>query len=586
MEARGMDLTKPSPTPDLPTSNPPQTPGNSDATMADPDTNPTAAQFGSDISLQHPPSKRKRHAVSSQPIFNQDQESGEDKLKTLLEHQTKLMHTLYNGIWTSNAEVVNKQDAKINKLTNSVQQNSTILDYLLEALDIQSVKSKDMDIDREERHQGDSDTTGTTNAKNKPDGNHTDADDPGDSTQETPFSYASKKKGSPCSGAVKHRPQQELKNKETIRQWFNEVMEGKDLYKNEVFDEEAKKFAEKFKLDLLARPCTVDNFRYWIAGVPKSAWNKGASYVLIDIPVKKRLITKPNIKARDALREAFFVQLKMLHGIWLEKQKMLEDKNLPHAVFAKRWQRKNTLFQQRRNVILVVPALEPYLEDFDELGVVKMSSNKEEPDMDEASMCYNIKEPCWRSQQLKNWVRLLDYCHLEGPSSFEGPQFGFTRGAAPRLCMDNNDKSSKSRYVVGLPAHFYNAEWLEKQEPGWAKGGTGFVNELVHPCAPRKLVFPADLARTLEQGKSTGKFIMLKKALDVAGGGFPPAILSSKADAHISEPSDVLKILFQYVAADGPTLGHINFFLLLRVAEAAEKYEMYQAIAAMRPEFR
>ncbi|KAJ3870710.1 hypothetical protein F5051DRAFT_434431, partial [Lentinula edodes] len=460
------------PTPDLPTSNPPKR----QATQM--------LRWLILIPIQQPHNLevtyhyRKRHAVSSQPIFNQDQESGKDKL----------MHTLYNGIRTSNAEVVNKQDVKINKLTNSVQQNSTILDYLLEALDIQSVKSKDkqrqqdMDIDREERHQGDSDTTGTMNAKNKPDGNHTDADDPGDSTQETPFSYASKKKGSPCSGAVKHRPQQELKNKETIRQWFNEVMEGKDLYKNEVSNEEAKKFAEKFKLDLLVRPCTVDNFRYWIAGVPKSAWNKGASYVLIDIPVKKRLITKPDIKARDALREAFFVQLKMLHGIWLEKQKMLEDKNLPHAVFAKRWQRKNTLLinvdmRPLQSCSNKKELLEPYLEDFDELGVVKMSSNKEEPDMD------------------SKYVLQHQGAMLAKPTAQElGPQFGFTRGAAPRLCMDNNDKSSKSRYVVGLPAHFYNAEWLEKQEPGWAKGGTGFVNELVHPCAPRKLVFPADLA--------------------------------------------------------------------------------------------
>lgn len=50
------------PTPDPPTPNPstsnppisspPQPPGNSDATMADPDATPTAAQFGSDVSLQ------------------------------------------------------------------------------------------------------------------------------------------------------------------------------------------------------------------------------------------------------------------------------------------------------------------------------------------------------------------------------------------------------------------------------------------------------------------------------------------------------------------------------------------------------
>ncbi|KAJ3896968.1 hypothetical protein F5879DRAFT_996888, partial [Lentinula edodes] len=298
------------------------------------------------------------------------------------------MNQLYDGIRTSNAEVVNKQDAKIDKLTDSVQNNSTVLDRVLEALDIQSVKNKgkqrqeEMDIGEEVRRQGDSGAA--TNAKNKSDGNHVDADDSGDSTQETPFSYATKKKASPRSGAVKHRPQQELKNKETIRQWFNEVMEGKDLYKNEVSDEEAKQFAEKFKTDPLARPCTVDNFRYWIAGVPKSAWNKGASYVFVDILVKKRLITIPNIKDRDTLREAFFIRLKTLRGIWLEKQKMAEDKKLPHAIFAKRWQRKNTLFQRRRNVILAVPALEPYLEDFDELGVAGMSSDEEEPDMDEA----------------------------------------------------------------------------------------------------------------------------------------------------------------------------------------------------------
>ncbi|KAH7868483.1 uncharacterized protein C8R40DRAFT_1177745 [Lentinula edodes] len=413
-----------------------------------------------------------------------------------------MMNQLYNGIRTSNAEVVNKQDVKIDKLTNSVQHNSTILDHVLEALDIQSVKNKgkqrqeEMDIDEEARRQGDSGTA--TNAENKSDGNHVDAEDSGDLTQETPFSYTTKKKASPHSGAVKHRPQQELKNKETIRQWFNEVMEGKDLYKNKVSDEEAKQFAEKFKTDPLARLCTVDNFRYWIAGVPKSAWNKGASYVFMDILVKKKLITIPNIKACNTLREAFFIRLKTLRGIWLEKQKMAEDKKLPHAIFAKRWQRKSTLFQQRRNVILAVPALEPYLKDFDELGVAGMSSNKEQPDMDEASMCYNIKEPCWQSQQLKNWVRLLDYCHLEGRISLEGPQFGFTRGAAPRFRVDNNDKSLKSRYVVGLPANFYDAEWLEKQEPGWAKGGTGFVNEMVRPSAPKKLVFPADLASSRE----------------------------------------------------------------------------------------
>ncbi|KAJ3778211.1 hypothetical protein FB446DRAFT_632529 [Lentinula raphanica] len=274
-------------------------------------------------------------------------------------------------------------------------------------------------------------------------------------------------------------------------------MEDRDLYNNEVSQQEADNFAKEFRKNPLARPCTVDNFRYWIAGVPKSAWNKGASYVFVELLEKKRLIDKPDMESRDAIREAFFTRLKTLRGTWLERQKLEGDTNESHALSTKRWQRKYTLFHRRRDVILTIPELKKYLHDFDQLGVAGMSSDEEDSDMEEASMRYRIKEPSWRSQSITKWLRLLDYVHLESRCSvdIEGTQFGFTRGAAPRLRVANNDKTSKSRYVAGLPSNFYDGEWLEKKEPGWVKGGEGFVNQIIRPRQAMKLEFPPDLAK-------------------------------------------------------------------------------------------
>ncbi|KAJ3818269.1 hypothetical protein F5880DRAFT_1491656 [Lentinula raphanica] len=287
-------------------------------------------------------------------------------------------------------------------------------------------------------------------------------------------------------------------------------MEHRDLFQNEVSQDEAEAFAKKFAKDPLARPCTVQDFRYWIAGVPKSAWNKGASFVFVEVLVLKKLIPEPDLATRDRIREAFFVRLKTLRGLWMETQKMEENDKEPATVSMKRRQRKYNvgfltssiasllnLFHRRRDVLLTIPELKEYIRDFDLLGVGGMSSDEEDSEMEEASMRYKVKEPYWRGQHLTKWLRLLDYVHLESRCSVDskGNHFGFTRGAAPRLRVADNDRSSKSKYVTGLPSNFYDAEWLEKQEPGWAKGGSGFVNEIIRPRSPKKLVFPPDLAK-------------------------------------------------------------------------------------------
>ncbi|KAJ3762782.1 hypothetical protein EV360DRAFT_6714, partial [Lentinula raphanica] len=223
----------------------------------------------------------------------------------------------------------------------------------------------------------------------------------------------------------------------------------------------------------LARPCTIQQFRYWVAGPPKSAWNKGASYVFVDLLENKKFISNPDHESRDRIREAFFVWLKTIHGIWLEKQKMEEgdDQKEPQPLLSKRRQRKYNLqlFHRRREVLLLIPELERYLEDFDQLGVGGMSSDEEDSEMEEGTLRYKVKEPYWRGHLLTKWLRLLDCVHLEGRCSVDsaGNLFGFTRGAPPRLRVATNDRTSKGAYVTRLPVNFYDAEWLEKQEPGW-----------------------------------------------------------------------------------------------------------------------
>ncbi|KAJ3964550.1 hypothetical protein EV361DRAFT_763462, partial [Lentinula raphanica] len=223
----------------------------------------------------------------------------------------------------------------------------------------------------------------------------------------------------------------------------------------------------------LARPCgaTPQDFRYWIAGGPRSEWNKAVSYVFVEILQQKKLIAQVDTETRDALREAFLVRLKTLHKYWLQNQSMQEDDVRDPKQTIKRWQRKNTvrthLFQQRREVLLALRQLARYVEVFDNLGVAGMSSDDEDPGMMKPRIRYIIQEPRWRSAEVKNWVRLLDYIHLEGRCSNEGGVFGFTRGAPPRLRVDKNDKTSNRRYITGLPSNFYDAQWLEEQEPGW-----------------------------------------------------------------------------------------------------------------------
>ncbi|KAJ3738665.1 hypothetical protein DFH05DRAFT_1531131 [Lentinula detonsa] len=456
------------------------------------------------VSPMAPPSKRRRGGRFLQDQPGQSSDQGNDHTNNeSLGNQELLMRNLSDAIYSSHAEMMRKQDDKIDKLTQRIESSSDVLCRVVEALDLRN-KGRPL------RGNMDSDEGVSSLGLQQESEQRRNSNVAGSRSHEerniSPFDYASRTTGS-RSGAVKHRSPQELRDKacgynfdlkELMRYWWNDIMQGRNLAENEVSREEAENFAKLYKANPLARPCTVDDFRYWLAGGPKSEWNQAASYVFIEILEQKRLITTPDASMHDALREAFHVRLKSLHKTWLAKLKMEVDADEPHTGKPKTWQRKYT---RRRDVVIAIPALNPYLEDFDQLGTGGMSSDEEDPGMSKPSMAYNIREPKWRSEEVKRWLRLLDYVHLESRCSTEGFQFRFSRGAPPRLRVDNNNKTSTAKYVRGLPSNFYDAGWLEAMEPGWSKSGSGFVNLVIRPKNSRKLTFPEDLSRALEARK-------------------------------------------------------------------------------------
>ncbi|KAJ3723533.1 hypothetical protein DFJ43DRAFT_1158218 [Lentinula guzmanii] len=452
--------------------------GDSDSTTP----TPRAIGFGFSriqppVSPMAPPSKRRRGARFLQDQPGQTSDQGNDHTNNDPE---SLMKHLYDAIHSSHAELMRKQDDKIDKLTQRIESSSDVLCRVVEALDLRT-KGRSL------RGIMDSDegvsSLGLRQESEQPRNGNTAGSRIHEERNISPLSYASRTSGS-RSGAVKHRSPQDLRDKacgysldleELMRYWWNDIMQGRNLAENEVSREEAEIFAKIYKANPLARPC--------------------ASYIFVEILEQKRFITTPDASMRDALREAFHVRLKSLHKTWLDKLKMEVDADDPDAGRPKTWQRNI------QDAVITIPALNPYLEDFDQLGAGGMSSDEEDPGMSKPSMAYNIREPKWRSEEVKRWLRLLDFVHLESRCSMEGYQFRFSRGAPPRLRVDNNNKSSNAKYVRGLPSNFYDAGWLEAMEPGWSKSGTGFVNLVIRPKNARKLTFPEDLSRALEARK-------------------------------------------------------------------------------------
>jgi len=75
-------------------------------------------------------------------------------------------------------------------------------------------------------------------------------------------------------------------------------------------------------------------------------------------------------------------------------------------------------------------------------------------------------------------------------------------------------------------------------------------------------------------------FNLHRANLAVSTGAFPGTEISTNGEhVQLSEPADVLEMVFQFIYPKRhPTLKGLNFSMVLRAAEAAEKYEVFPAL--------
>lgn len=99
------------------------------------------------------------------------------------------------------------------------------------------------------------------------------------------------------------------------------IGESTNPLENQVTQAEAKAFEQEFATNRLKRPCTIEEFRYFLDGGPRSPWNIGVSYVLLDFVEQERLHDVSTPSSREEIREAFLTRIKTLRGEYLQLAK-------------------------------------------------------------------------------------------------------------------------------------------------------------------------------------------------------------------------------------------------------------------------
>ena len=83
-------------------------------------------------------------------------------------------------------------------------------------------------------------------------------------------------------------------------------------------------------------------------------------------------------------------------------------------------------------------------------------------------------------------------------------------------------------------------------------------------------------------------FLIRRKNLEAITGAFPGPEFSTGGEiVPLTEPAKVLEIMFQFIyPRRHPTLEKLNFELILAVAEAVEKYEIFSAMKTCEVQLR
>ena len=94
------------------------------------------------------------------------------------------------------------------------------------------------------------------------------------------------------------------------------------------------------------------------------------------------------------------------------------------------------------------------------LGLDGMSSDESSHECHKGEATYHIQEKCWRSQQVNDWLKMLNALHL--CLQYNG-KWQVTAGAWPHFRLPSLEYSERPP-VKGLPIDFYSTDWYGNQD--------------------------------------------------------------------------------------------------------------------------
>ncbi|KDQ22492.1 hypothetical protein PLEOSDRAFT_1050998, partial [Pleurotus ostreatus PC15] len=218
--------------------------------------------------------------------------------------------------------------------------------------------------------------------------------------------------------------------------------------------------------------CDEQNFRYDLLGTPRSPWNRSAARVFT-----QAFNTWAEVEFdAEVLEEAFFTWLKSLKQARKKSQLPSAERQLAVSMSRRKMRRRTVsvtfndavsqLFHTRLDTAQTHPLLHRHVPMLERLGPEGMSEDESvvEDDHNEARArprrpVYRVKSPCWRADEVGEWLEVFDVVHLNErrtKSDLRG-QYPRLRARVPHIVDD------EAKPVQQLPVNTYHATWLESQ---------------------------------------------------------------------------------------------------------------------------
>lgn len=242
-----------------------------------------------------------------------------------------------------------------------------------------------------------------------------------------------------------------------------------------------------------ARCCTsavYPNFRLYLAGAPRCAWNRSAAIVLADHIIEKDHADKTDWQLHRRIQKKILVHMKTLCKKYAALSKSQEQRLEARKTSGRNTRRHTVgtyysrpglctnsysqLFHQRRELTTAQPLLRKHKAMLESLGPDGMSSDEEISVPGTMAIRYQIRPLPFRSAEVTTWLRKMDWIYLMLRHADAPLQ---RRGNKPRervLMSFPENHIGTHRFVSDLPLNTYDHSWLEMK-------GQAFMNLHVRP---------------------------------------------------------------------------------------------------------